>query len=439
MRMSARILEVESQFLYLPGCMIVSFDDSNMHTTEVRIVRTAQGVHLGKLRDTHEIYKEVVHDLIGLDEAMARLDEVGRAKNVYPPWILVGVYGLASACVGPFAFGARPIDLPIAFLLGCILGVLQLFITPKSELFANVFEIFAAVVTSFLARAFGSIRDGNLFCFSALAQSAIALILPGYIVRELPSHYFRVTKALIATITVCGALELQSRNIVAGSVRMVYAIIYSLFLGFGITIGTVFYGAVDKTAVSDITCRTKNPTWFQFIFVPPFTLCLIIINHGKLKQMPMMLFIAMAGYLVNHFVALKIPTNAQIANTVGALTIGTIGNLYSRIRHGLAASALLPAIFVLVPSGLAAQGSLVSGVSSANQITNQTVNGTATNTTMMVSNATRAGLMGGNVNNMVLDVGYSMIQVAIGITVGLSLSALFVYPFGKRRSGLFSF
>ena len=165
--------------------MIISFDDSGMHTTEVRIVRTAQGVHLGKLRDTHEIYKEVVHDLIDLDEAMSRLDEVIRAKNVYPPWFLVGVYGLASMCVGPFAFGARPIDLPIAFLLGCVLGILQIIVAPRSELYSNVFEVTAAVLTSFLARAFGSIQNGELFCFSALAQSSIALILPGYIVRKL--------------------------------------------------------------------------------------------------------------------------------------------------------------------------------------------------------------------------------------------------------------
>lgn len=42
-------------------------------------------------------------------------------------------------------------------------------------------------------------------------------------------------------------------------------------------------------------------------------------------------------------------------------------------------------------------------------------------------------------NSIVFNVGYSMIQVAIGITVGLFLSALIVYPLGKRRSGLFSF
>jgi hypothetical protein len=44
-----------------------------------------------------------------------------------------------------------------------------------------------------------------------------------------------------------------------------------------------------------------------------------------------------------------------------------------------------------------------------------------------------------DLNTIVFNVGFSMIQVAIGITVGLFLAALIVYPFGKRRSGLFSF
>lgn len=100
---------------------------------------------------------------------------------------------------------------------------------------------------------------------------------------------------------------------------------------------------------------------------------------------------------------------------------------------------MLPAIFVQVPSGLAASGSLISGVTSANQITNHTVNGTLANGTTTVSNGTQAGSSGVDINSAVLNVGYSMIQVAIGITVGLFLSALVVYPFGKRRSGLFSF
>ncbi|TVY39692.1 Pheromone-regulated membrane protein [Lachnellula subtilissima] len=419
MKMSARVLEIDGQFLYFPGCMIISFDDASTHTTEVKLVKSVQGVNLGKLKDVWDIYKEVVHDVIGVEEATQRLVDIIEGKPKHNPWLLVLVYGFASATVAPFAFEGRMIDLPIAFLLGCILGFLQLIVAPRSELYSNVFEISAAVLTSFLARAFGSIRGGSIFCFSGLAQSSIALILPGYMV-------------------LCGSLELQSRSMVAGSVRMVYAIIYSLFLGFGITIGTAFYGLMDPNASSATTCTNPIGQYYKWIFVPLFALSLCIINQAKWKQIPMMLIIAFIGYVVNFFSAKKFPSSAQISNTLGALAVGVVGNLYSRIRHGVAAAALLPAIFVQVPSGLAASGSLLAGINSADQITNTTTytNGTArANGTSFVS--ITAGVS--DFSDVVFNVGYSMIQVAIGITVGLFLSALIVYPFGKKRSGLFSF
>ncbi|CRK36794.1 hypothetical protein BN1708_020112, partial [Verticillium longisporum] len=43
------------------------------------------------------------------------------------------------------------------------------------------------------------------------------------------------------------------------------------------------------------------------------------------------------------------------------------------------------------------------------------------------------------INTVVFNVAASMIQIAIGIAVGLFISALIIYPVGKRRSGLFSF
>jgi uncharacterized membrane protein YjjP (DUF1212 family) len=474
MKASSRVLEIESQYLYIPGCMIISFDDPSTHTTEVKIVRVAQGVDLGKLRDSHAIYKEVVHDLIGVEEATQRLDEVMAKKPKFHIWFRVFVFGMASVCVGPFAFGARLIDLPIAFVLGCIVGLLQLVVSPKSDLYANIFEITAAVVTSFLARAIGSIPNGNggtVFCFSALAQSSIALILPGYTV-------------------LCASLELQSRSIVAGSVRMVYAIIYSLFLGFGITIGTVIYGMMDRNATSKTTCSNSMSHYWFFFFVPGFTMCLIIINQAKWKQAPVMLVIAFSGYLVNYFCSKRFTGNTQVSQTLGALTIGIEANLYARlgryvdnfsirvwekrlrpllvrirdrlhhvetplrrlasleegekekekqprkplkerVGYGMAAAAMLPAIFVQVPSGLAVSGSLVSGITSANEIV-----GNTTGTTVVSSGSDTS-----SINTAAFDVGYSVIQVAIGITVGLFLSAVIVYPFGKKRSrsGLFSF
>ncbi|KAI5295914.1 hypothetical protein KEM52_006507 [Ascosphaera acerosa] len=419
MRMSARVLEIDAQFLYIPGCMLISFDDATTHTTEVRLVKSPQGIELGRLADVHVIYKEVVHDVIGVEEAMSRLDELMQQPpkfNIY--WITLW-YGLAAVCVGPFAFGARPIDAPIAFLLGSILGILQHYVAPRSDMYANVFEVTAAIVTSFLARAFGSIKGKNgeyIFCFAALAQSSIALILPGYIV-------------------LCGALELQSKNLVAGSVRMVYAVLYSLFLGFGILIGTALYGLADVNASSDYKCPATpihNEYLNKFPSVLGFTLCLVLANHGRVSQMPVMALISFGGYVVSLFSTRKFYYNTQIASTFAAFTIGVMGNLYSRIAHGVAAAAMLPAIFVQVPSGLAATGSLLSGITLADEMTHNRTNSTG----LTFGGASGSSRVYGNV---VFDLSYGMIQVAIGITVGLFLAALIVYPLGKRRSGLFSF
>ncbi|KAI1766996.1 DUF1212-domain-containing protein [Hypoxylon sp. FL1150] len=411
LRMTARVLEIDGQFLYLPGCMIISFDDRPTHTTEVKIVRTNQGIDLGKLRDVHEIYKLVLHDKLDLEEAIDALTRVMEKKDKFHPWLRVLGFGFASATVAPFAFEGQFIDLPICFFLGCLVGTLQIIVAPRSDLYNNVFEISAAVLTSFLARAIGSIKGGSLFCFSSLAQSSIALILPGWFV-------------------LCSALELQSRALVPGSIRMVYAIIYSLFLGFGITVGTALYGLMDPHATSATSCPNPIPGYYKFFFVPLFTICLAFVNNAKWKQMPVMVTIAFAGYIVNYFSSPKFAASPQIANTLGAFTVGVLANLYSRLRHGVAAAALLPAIFVQVPSGIAATGSLLSGLSTANELNNSTevVNGTST---VSIDN-------GQALDTIVFNVAASMINIAIGITVGLFLSALIVYPLGKRRSGLWT-
>ncbi|KAI8938365.1 hypothetical protein NX059_004260 [Plenodomus lindquistii] len=401
---TARVLEINSQYLYIPGCMLICFDDNLTKTAEVKMVRTAQGVNLGKLKDTHEIYKEVLHDVIDLDEALARLDAVIHAKDRHPVWLTVIMYGLASAAVSVF-FKARLIDMPIIFALGCLLGLLQLVIAPLSKTYSTVFEISATILMSFLARAFGSINNGNTFCFSAIAQSAIAMILPGWLV-------------------LCSALELQSRAIVPGSIRLVFAIIYSLFLGYGITVGTAIYGAIDSNATNSTQCQDPmNPYW-NFLFVPLYVFFTTFTVQAKYKQMPAMIFIAFAGYVVNFYANMKFSSSAPIAYTFGAFTIGILANLYSRLRHGVAAAVLLPAVYVQVPGSLASSGSINSALKTAAALIKGSEGAVDTTTDSL--------------NAIVFNVAASMIQIAIGITVGLFMAALLVYPMGKRRSGLWT-
>ncbi|CCJ31031.1 unnamed protein product [Pneumocystis jirovecii] len=412
MKLTSRVLEIDGQFLYIPGCMIVSFGDLITHTSDIHVVRVNQGLDLGKLQETHCIYKQVIHDLTGVEEAMKNLDEVITRKQYYNDWVVILFYGLASALVGPFAFNASWIDLPISFILGCILGLLKIVVAQRSLLYANAFEISATVITSFLARAFGSIRDRKnngefIFCFASMAESSIALILPGYLV-------------------LCGSLELQTKNIVAGSVRLFYAIIYSLFLGFGMTIGSVIYKSIDKTASDEIQCRSNINLLFRFLSVPIFTACILVVNQARPRQFPAAVIVATAGYIVNFFSAKRFGAS-QVSNAIGAFVIGCLGNLYSRIGHGLAFAVALPAIFVQIPSGLAAQRGVYIGIEESNGI--------------FIGNASQ------NLNNDVkssdpnsLSFGIIMIQIAIAITVGLFFSSILVYSFGgiRKRSALFS-
>ncbi|KIV88524.1 hypothetical protein, variant 1 [Exophiala mesophila] len=432
MKTSARALGIDGDFLYLPGSMIVSLNDKLTMSTEVTLLRESQNVELGRFKDVFEIYKLVIHGKYTAQEGTDELEIVMKKPPHNKTIWRIFAYGIAAIAVGPFAFSARPIDFGPSFLLGCTLGFLQLVVTTKSSQFSHVFEVLASVMIAFVARGLGSIYHNGkpVFCFSAIAQSSIALILPGYTV-------------------LCAALELQSKNLVAGSVRMVYAIIYSLFLGFGILIGTVLMGLVYPDAQDDVTCDI--PPWWdasdlnyiliytRFLWVPIFAVCLAFINQAKWRQVPVMALIAFCGYQANFWISTRIANNIQVSNAIGAFVVGCMANLYSRFFHGLAAAAMLPSIFVQVPSGLAASGSLVAGITSANQISGNATgvsivsNGTAG--FLNAQNGTSTDVYGGTIFN----VGYGMVQVAIGISVGLYMSALIVYPIGKRRSGLFSF
>ncbi|CAR29793.1 hypothetical protein ZYGR_0AD04770 [Zygosaccharomyces rouxii] len=406
MIMTSRVLEIDGQFLYLPGCMIVSFGDATTRTSEVQLVRCAQGLNLWKLHQVHSIYKQVVHDTMSASEGNILMDKVLQDRNLVPSWVCVLLYGFCSAMVTPYAFGGDWVNLAVSFFIGTCVGALQFIVSARSNMYSNVFEISASIVVSFVGRAFGSI-GGSKICFGAVTQGSLALILPGYII-------------------LCGALELQSRNLVAGSVRMFYAIIYSLFLSFGITLGAALFGWMYKNATNETNCPYPISPWYRFLFVPAFTIGISLINQAHWIQLPVMVTISCTGYVVTYYSGKHFKNSTEFTASLAAFVIGIMGNLYSRVWKGLAVSAMLPAIFVQVPSGVASQSSLLSGLQSANEL--------------IKTNSTKGGdaMPGASDLSGSLSFGITMIQVSIGITVGLFGSSLIVYPFGKKSTGLFS-
>jgi hypothetical protein len=85
----------------------------------------------------------------------------------------------------------------------------------------------------------------------------------------------------------------------------------------------------------------------------------------------------------------------------------------------------------------------VSGLISAEQITGNATGISVINngTQGFLDASNRTDPTGANTvySGTIFDLGYGMVQVAIGISVGLSLSALIFYPRGKKRCELFTF
>jgi uncharacterized membrane protein YjjB (DUF3815 family) len=254
----------------------------------------------------------------------------------------------------------------------------------------------------------------------------------------------------------------------AGSVRMVYAIIYSLFLGFALAIGSELYYWMDpasrelavaplashaaelmgsftlanqtmpewtgtftftnatvvaQTAGSIICARNPSWPWWRqsvpaiskAITVPLFALlsCLSFLHPLRSREVPVSVLIACIGYAANGFANRYIFNRSDVVSAIGSFVIGILGNAYSRIWNATAFTAITVAVNFLVPTGMAMAGGLAMTYKGSD----------------------------GDLYTNGLSLGFRMVQVSIGITTGLFVSALLVHMLGNKRSNavLFAF
>lgn len=406
MQSTARVLEISLSCMYLPDMMLIAFDDDVTSTSNVKLIRQGSALDLGKVQDAYKIYWRVIHDDMSVTDASATLDTLMLSKPLYSPWQLIFFGGMASASICSVSFSGSLIDSLISFPLGALLVAVQM-LSVRNELYSNVFEITIATLLSFLS---GALAQTHKFCYSAVASSSVVLILPGFIV-------------------LCGSLELSSRNIVSGAVRLCYALVYSLFLGFGLAIGAEVYvkmTGLQIFAPEDYQCAQShsNAPWFRrtpsqywaFLTVPMFSLFLSLRNQAPWyrKELAILVAISCVGWVTNHFVGTRFPGQSDITAAVGAFAVGVVANIYGRIFNGNAFVVMITGILFQLPSGLGNGGLL--------HFASQQASGNS------------ASYLSG------FQVALQLISVSVGLTVGLGISLVLVFPIQsrKRKSGVFS-
>lgn len=430
LHVTAVFLGITAEFQHVPNCMLVVLTNPGSASNEVHLLKESTSVDLGKLEDVFQIHAAVVENDQDLQLSIRQLDCIVRRQKMYSNLLLILLHGMAALCAGTFAFSARPIDFGPLFALGCLLAILQLLVlrTPIGN--SHILEVLTCVLIAFAARGLGSIyqRGGSsLFCFSGISQGTIALILPGHII--------------LAAIQ-----EIQHRHVLSGSIKMVYAILYTLFLGFGVLIGTVLFGFLDRNATSATSCELPwywdatgerwRATYAQFVWVPVFAFAISIMHQAKRKHLPAMVFIATCGHQAFYWSLLRFAQNLQFAGMIAAFTSGLLANIYARISGCFAPPILLPAVLVHIPNALAASGSLVAGVGTANSIV-------ANDASYVDDGLMTRGLDARDFSakgpsgstGLIITAVFGMAQATIGITVGLFLSALVIWPLARRKIG----
>ncbi|KAJ7590841.1 hypothetical protein C8J56DRAFT_544547 [Mycena floridula] len=403
---TARVLDIDLSCMFLPDVMLISFDDATTATSQIKLIKQPSTLDLGKLKDAYSIYWKVIHDDLSVSEASTLLSNLMQKPQMYNWWQLMLIGGMCSASICTVSFAGSLLDALAAFPLGTLLVGMQL-LSVRHELYSNIFEISIATLCSLLSAALASTHH---FCYSAVASSAVVLILPGFIV-------------------LCGSLELMSRSIVSGSVRMCYAVIYALFLGFGLAMGTQAFEKMSGkvvTGTTDYSCSEthsdvwyqKTPsTWWAFLTVPMYSLFLSMRIQAPLnKEMLLLIGIASVGWVTNHFTGLKFVNQSDISSAFGAFAVGLVANLYGRFVSDNAFVIMITGILFQVASGLG-PGGLFTFVSQQSRGTSST--------TAYISGFQTA---------------LQLISVSIGLAVGLGFSLFLTHPIQSRRraGGIFS-
>lgn len=136
---TGKVLDIQLSCMYLPDVMLISFDDATTSTSNIKFIRQASALDIGKLQDAYALYWKVIHDDISVKDASVALDDLMRKQQLYKFWQLILIGGFCSASICSVSFNGSFIDSLVSFPLGCLLIVIQVF-AARNELYSNVFE-----------------------------------------------------------------------------------------------------------------------------------------------------------------------------------------------------------------------------------------------------------------------------------------------------------
>lgn len=320
-RLAERLGLPLAQIFSTPTSIMAAFGP--LGSQRSHLLRVEPGsVNLAQVSQLDRLAVAVLQGELAPIDGIARLREIEEQPSGYSRVATVGAFLAASATVSVF-LGGGPAELIVATAIGLATGLLALYAGPRPRV-QRVFEPLVALMASVVAGTVARLWLPHSVYVSTLA--GLIVLIPG----------FPLTVAV---------RELSTQHLASGTARFASATATFLGIGFGVALGDRLV-ALMLGDHADLAAR-PFPLWALPIAVAVAGLAFAVILQAERRDMLRIALIGLvavaAGRLGARFLGL------ELGAFMGALAVGVIGNLFSRLRNRPSLILLVPGILMLVP------------------------------------------------------------------------------------------
>lgn len=126
--------------MHIPNIIIVSIKNADAKNTRTHFVRATGRVALTSLHKVHLIYRDVLHDKVGVSEGAQAIKALLRRGPIYPLAVRCIFAFCCATIICGLSFGGSILDMVVSGACACALQYLGLNAANKSSLYANVYE-----------------------------------------------------------------------------------------------------------------------------------------------------------------------------------------------------------------------------------------------------------------------------------------------------------
>lgn len=320
-------LGLAAEVFSTPTALIMSFGAPAELKT--RMMRVEGGeLDMGKLALVDTLADRVLDHTVTIEEGTRELDKIITGPSRFGRGLSTLVHGVTAGSLAVF-FGGSLADVALAGLIGLTLGLLAQLLKRSTDQ-TRVFELVGAAFTAFAADVFSTTQFQ--ISPSLVTLAALVILLPGM--------------SLTVAMT-----ELATRNLIAGTARLMSAVIVLLELVVGVALGERL-----AHAVVDIHHSTAIPLpeYANWIALATSSVAVAILVQAQVRAFGWIMGGCLVAYLGSRVGTAVL--DSQLGVLIGAFALGVLSNVYARLLDRPSQVVSVPAVLLLVPGGMGFRG-----------------------------------------------------------------------------------